>query len=184
MPGNKVKLTLSVDKQVVEAAKKQGLNLSDVTENILRGFSFRPRRSDKEELVEKYRNLFDTMKPLLREFGARVAVGKDVAYYKSAKGHSEPFDFEIILLSNGRFLIDEPDHVVNDVSDLNIDSLHTPKKILENLIQELSKGADKRREKIREIEIARRIIEALSDSLTKDRIVDKVVKHKSVEGGK
>ena len=183
MPGNKVKLTLSVDKQVVEAAKKLGLNLSDVTENILRGFSFRPRHSDKEELVEKYQNLFDAMKPLLREFGASVSVGKDVAYYMGAKGHSEPFDVEIILLSNGRFFIDELDHVVNDVSDLNINSLHRPKKILENLIVELSKGADRRKEKIREIEMARRIIEALSDSLIKDRIADKVVKDESAEGG-
>lgn len=177
---NKVKLTLSVDKEVVEAAKKLGLNLSDVTENILRGFSFSPGRTDKDELLEKYRNLFDTMKPLLREFGVSVPVGEDYAFYKDEKGHSEPFGFEIRLLSNGVLFIDEFDHMVSDISDLDINALHSPKRILGDFILELSKGADNRKEKIREIEMARRIITALSDSLIKDQFPDKPFKPKSI----
>ncbi|MDG7001958.1 MAG: type II toxin-antitoxin system CcdA family antitoxin [Nitrososphaerota archaeon] len=180
MTRNKVKLTLSVDKEVVEAAKKLGLNLSDVTENILRGFSFSPRRTNKGELLEKYRNLFDAMKPLLHEFGVSVPVGVDYAFYTNEKEHSEPFDFEIRLLSNGVLFIDEFNKTVSDVSDLNVNALHSPKMILKDLILELSKGAENRKEKIREIEMARRIIEALSNSLIKDQFTDKPFKPKAI----
>ena len=180
MSKKKVKLTLSVDKEVVQAAKKLGLNLSDITENILRGFSFSPRRTDKGELLEKYRNLFATMKPLLHEFGISVAVGEDYVFYEDEKGHSEPIDFEIRLLSNGVLFIDELDHMVNDVSEIDINALHNPKRILEDLILELSKGANNRKEKIREIEMARRIIAAMSNSLVKDRTADRTYKSKQI----
>ena len=54
----KEKLTLSVDKKVVKKAKEMGINISEITENVLKGFTFEPTSAEKTTLVEKYKELF------------------------------------------------------------------------------------------------------------------------------
>jgi len=70
----KKKLTLSVDSRVVEKAKSLGLNLSEITEKVLRTFAFAPTDVDRKALYTKYRELFDTMVPMLRDYNASVQV--------------------------------------------------------------------------------------------------------------
>jgi len=42
----KEKLTLSVDKETVEKAKKLGINISEITEKVLRGFTFSAKEAE------------------------------------------------------------------------------------------------------------------------------------------
>ena len=56
MVGEKQKLTLSVDKEAVEKAKKLGINISEITERVLMGYT----SAEKPEgsLHEAYNQLF------------------------------------------------------------------------------------------------------------------------------
>src|SRR5439155_6231589 len=74
----KQKLTLSVDKEVVDRAKELGLNLSEITENVLRGFAFSPKDESKAEVYAKYKELFATVQPLLKDYDASIEVAREV----------------------------------------------------------------------------------------------------------
>jgi hypothetical protein len=169
MKGKKVKLTLSVDREVVEAAKKLDLNLSEVTENILRGFSFKPKSSDKSYLTSKYKELFDSMKPLLKEYNISVRVGTDYAFQTGDTTYSDPLELPMFLLPSGILWIDEFETAIVDLSKVDPNVLHPPKKILSDLIVALSNVKEKRKEELKEIEMVRRIVGAISGPLMKPK---------------
>jgi len=72
----KQKLTLSVDPDVVKKARRLGINISEITEGILRGFSFSPSSIETAALYEKYQQLFQTMLPLMKKYEINVKVGE------------------------------------------------------------------------------------------------------------
>ena len=77
MVSEKQKLTLSVEKNLVEKAKKLGVNISEVTETVLRHISETQTKEvvTQEELNDAYKKIFDAMLPAMRKFGASVVVG-------------------------------------------------------------------------------------------------------------
>jgi hypothetical protein len=157
----KRKLTLTVDNDVIEKAKEIGLNLSDITEKVLRGFAFSATAGGESAIREKYKELFATIRPLLREYDIRsVVVGEDYAEDDSI-GHVTLTDFS--LGANGK-LIDDGDNEV-DLETLPLTCLYEPKKILANFITELSDARQKSKEKVEELEMAKRIILAMSEKL-------------------
>jgi hypothetical protein len=78
---------------------------------------------------------------------------------------------EIFLTGSGAFLIQSritPEHYyVNDIKKISPDEFLLPQQILTNLLEQLASSQEKRKEKMDEILMAKRIIEAMSESLLK-----------------
>ena len=156
----KQKLTLSIDPDVVTKARELGINISEITEGVLRGFSFTPSGTETVALYEKYKQLFETMKPLLQKYGVAVEVGS--IDMRDPKGTpTEPF--EIFLTTDGNFWLPDVEKVFGDIKEFSLSSFHKPKNILSNFIEALSRGAEDRKQQLTELEMARRIIEAIGD---------------------
>jgi len=159
----KQKLTLSVDPDVVKKARGLGINISEITEGILRGFSFTPSGTETMVLYEKYKQLFETMIPLLQKYGVAVEVGSfEIRDDNVVYGTSQ-----IFLASNGTFLLTEIDQTVLDIQKIPLSDFHKPKNILSNFIEALSKAAEDRKQQLTELEMARRIIEAINGTTPK-----------------
>ena len=156
----KQKLTLSVDPDVVKKARGIGINISEITESILRGFSFTPSGIETDTLYEKYDQLFRTMLPLLQKYGTNVKIGKTYS------GELEE-NIDIWLQSNGRFLLPDLDIAFNEIKKLDIIDLYQPKTILTNFIEQISQSAENRKQQLIELEMARRIIEAIGGTTKK-----------------
>ncbi len=156
----KQKLTLSVDKEVVDRAKVLGLNLSDITEKVLRGFAFSPKEGSNARVYEKYKELFAIMKPLLVDYGTSV----EVANY--LEGPEEVGDIVRILFTpDGDFWNEDAEAGFSEIEKIPLWALHEPKQMLANLIKSLSEEKQERRSRLRELEMAKRIILAMSESL-------------------
>jgi len=159
--GGKRKLTLTVDNEVIEKAKEIGLNLSDITEKVLRGFAFSATDGSESIIREKYKELFDTMRPLLQDYNIRyIAIGEDYVEDDNM-GHISLNDF--FLEANGKFT-DEGDNEI-DIETIPLTCLSEPKKILANFIDALSAAKQKSKAKVEELEMAKRIILAMSEQL-------------------
>src|SRR5271157_1689006 len=72
----KKNLMLTVDQDVIEAAKKLKLNISDITEKVLKGFAFAPDQLERETVYAKYEELLKVMEPLLQQYDVSVPVGE------------------------------------------------------------------------------------------------------------
>jgi hypothetical protein len=164
----KEKLTLSVDKEVVQKAKNLGINISEITEKVLKGYTAAEKPND--DLYGSYNQLFDSITPLLKEFdcSVKVAEGIDTMTYED-KGKTSSYEYEISihLCSDGSFYAEEVEVSLNDIKSIKQKFFLSPEKILSNLVEALANSKEKREEQIKEIQMAKRIIEAMSESLLK-----------------
>ena len=161
----KRKLTLSVDEEVVKRAKALGLNLSEITESVLRGLAFAPDEAARGSLYGKYLELFNTMVPLLRDYDASVEVAK---WYFSEGPDPDEITGEatVYLDANGRLTrydSDDPDGSGKSITifDISLSSLPKPKNILAKFITAIAKSKEDRQEQFEELEMAKRIIAAI-----------------------
>ena len=165
----KEKLTLSVDKEVVQKAKNLGINISEITEKVLTGYTAAEKPND--DLYGSYNQLFDSITPLLKEFdcSAKVAEGIDTMTYKDDKGKTSSYEYEvnIYLCSDGSFYADAVDVSFDEIKSIKQKFFLSPEKILSNLVEALANSKKKREEQIKEIQMAKRIIDAMSESLLK-----------------
>ena len=162
----KKKLTLSVDEDVIAKAKEVGLNLSEITESVLRGFAFAPTDFEKTTVRGKYKELFDTMVPLLRSYDTKVQVSENFAtgetgYEPEAQGEVEYYT-RIELLPNGTLQWLDKSKVLLD--DIDPATLLEPKEILQNFIKVIVE-ADKLTQRIEGLEMAKKIVQVVSESL-------------------
>ena len=156
MPERKSKLTLTVDAGTVEKAKRLGINISDLTEKVLRGFVFDPKDESKPALMDNYKAMFDAMIPLLKEYDTSVCVAASYAaddkYQWQETVHLQP---------EGGFWA-EPEEVTLTFDQLTKNTVFLdPNEILQNFIGSLEKGKAKRRERLESLAVARRLIEAI-----------------------
>jgi len=160
----KQKLTLSVDAGVVEKAKLLGLNISEITESVLRGFTFEPNEVEQEERLQKYAELFKVITKLLKKYGTSVNVGES----EITDTDGVPVGRETVyLMSNGNFWLPDMEAEVKDIHKFELYEFHEPNKILSNLIEAMAKAAEENKQSLKELELARRIVEAIGDTLSK-----------------
>src|SRR5713101_3690348 len=76
MPEGKQKLTLSVDAEVVDRAKALGINISELAEQALRSFTYKPADAKDEALQQRRDELFKAMTPMLRRYSVKVPIGQ------------------------------------------------------------------------------------------------------------
>ena len=160
----KEKLTLSVDKEVVEKAKRLGINISDITEKVLTGYT----SAEKPEgsIHDAYKQLFDSILQLLKEFDCRVKIAE--SWLDIDEEQRMPED-ETYLTQYGTFFIKAitgpEDYYITDIKKIPTGEFLTPEKILSNLVNEMARSQEKRKEKMDEILMAKRIIDAMSETL-------------------
>ena len=160
---------MSIDPDVVKKARGIGINISEITEGILRGFSFTPSRIETDALYEKYEQLFQTMLPLLKQYGTNIKVGE---FYAGEFNDTA----EIWLRANGGFWLPEFDEGFKEINRMDITDFYQPKIILTNFIERISQSAENRKQQLTELEMARRIIEAIGGTSTKKPAYSKTIK--------
>lgn len=168
MTTEKQKLTLSVDKELVEKAKKLGVNISEITEIVLRHISGTETKEvvTKDDINIEHKKLFDAMLPAMKKFGANVVVG-----YLPQFDEENDFisSMDVDLLRDGDLWISE---LFQKTSIENI-SVLSPKTILSNFIESLVKASERNKEELKELEIFRRIVEALTETTVSGNNRDK-----------
>ncbi len=155
----KQKLTLSVEKELVEKAKKLGINISEVTEIILKAYTS-AEQPKGGSLYDAYEQLFDSITPLMKEFDIEdifIGVGDDY----------HGLDYDILLLPNGSFCFagSESDEEFEDIRKIEYSSLCPAGDILDELATALVKTDKARKEKRQEILMVKRIVDAITESL-------------------
>jgi len=158
----KQKLTLSVNKDVVDKAKELGINISDITENVLRGFAFTPKELNDDELYKQYQELFNVMLPLMQKYNFNVKIGSDTIM--SNKGYPMGY-LDIYFEPNGMFWDNLSEDYYGNIKMTKVYQFRSPVNILSNFIEELTNSVEKRKEEMKELEMAKRIIEAISGTI-------------------
>lgn len=175
----KEKLTLSVDKEVIQKAKRLGINISEITERILRGYTSAEKPNGS--LYDGYQQLFDSIAPLLREFGVNTKVGLRIENLKDSKGAVWDQPNDIFLESDGSLYSDLFEHTFQDIKEVGLQSFLSPGEVLSNLVDALVKSEEAREEKLREILMARGIINAMTKTLVQKNLARSRVKPKKTE---
>ena len=172
----KKKLTLTVDQAIVEKAKELDINISEITEKILRAFTTSSGTADKEKLYKNYRELFRLMLPLLKKFRVNVQVGTEEVWEEEPEelepiygdeGEIVDYDpgppsdvFRIYLESNGTLSHDREG--IKDIKDIEINLLYTPQQIVDGFLSSILRGVEYRKNQFKEIEMAKTIIDAIT----------------------
>jgi hypothetical protein len=177
----KERLTVTVDPDVLEKAKALNVNLSQITQASLRALTTPKLGPDAHQ---GYESFFNDMKPLLAMYDAKV----EVAYYVDNSQMSEDgtagiqIAHRVYLWPDG-VLRDRAEVTFNDdmgspmpegsvwdtelknVTDIRVSDLHSPREILSNLLDVLAEKVPERKEMLKELDIARRQLHAISSSL-------------------
>jgi hypothetical protein len=161
MRGGKQKLTLSVDAGIVDQAKRVGVNISELTEQVLAGYAIGDDGLDWKSYKSQYLTFLKTTDPLLSKYGASVWIGDLVV--RPAK-LDEGFAGEVRYHGGGRFSIPDVEELLT-LDELETPTytvgLHDPGSVLRSLVQELEKAKTRRKEEIANLLIAGRIVEAI-----------------------
>lgn len=169
----KQKLTLGLDGDVIEKARTAGINISAITEQVLKAMTFRPSGSSNDDIVQAYEKLFETATTVLGKYNAQVEVGLTEYHDPFGTVSITPMAFQnrpIILDSDGKLwkfipslgLITREQKIRVGVSEV-VRKLYPPMKILENIILSLIAESEKNKERMKEFEIALRFIRVLSE---------------------
>jgi len=159
----KQKLTLSVNKEVVDKAKEMGINISEITENVLRGFAFTPTELDDKEVYKQYTELFATMIPTLKKYDFDIEIASDPLFDERTGEHIH--SFSISLLSNSLFWETTEEVSFSDISMISVSAFYPPMLILSKFLRALTNSVEKRKEHLRELEMAKQIVRAISGAI-------------------
>ena len=164
----KQKLTLGIERGIIIRAKSAGINISAITEHLLRSITYDPHGNTIEDIVDAYQALFNAIWPLLDKYNATVEVGRDLGHNAILKISPTSHVSKSVLLKSIDGKRDRP--LAFPVGKELVPYLYEPKVILQNLILAVSEGAQKNQEKIRELNFALRFVKALSEDSNNQEI--------------
>lgn len=153
----KQKLTLGLSKEVIDKAKAAHINISAITEQVLRAFTYEPAGYTNEDVVKAYAELFKSMQPVLDKYAATVTVGD-----LQEEEHGYPYD---ISLQKGELIINDSEG--KKLGKISISEalphLYEPAQILEALMKSLIRAAEKNKNKLATFKFASRFLRMLSE---------------------
>ncbi|MCZ7394572.1 MAG: type II toxin-antitoxin system CcdA family antitoxin [Candidatus Methanoperedens sp.] len=172
MQSEKKKLTLSINSEVIEKAKKLGLNLSEITEKALKISSLSPDDNivTPDKLREVYIDVLKKISEILKKWNARLEIGSqdDLAVYTDSLGKKSyhntnskyilsPYLVELWSENNPS---DEPDIIwFFDDEKLPVTRFYNPEKIIINLVDTLYNKANKNKEVLDKLQVLKNILE-------------------------
>jgi len=174
----KKNLTLSIDKDVLEKAKKLGLNFSNITENILKTTSLIKDKEivSNEDLRDFYRKVFLEISSIMNQWGVLyfIRIGSNISNEEFREQDGKVFFEEIshiyYLDPSGKIehYIGEPIEQTVRIWKLNDEDWPTQyfyksEKIISNLIEMIYKTTERNKEKLEDLEILKNILEKLKN---------------------
>lgn len=162
----KQKLTIGLSKEVIDRAKAARINISAVTEQVLRALTYEPAGYSNDDVADAYDKLFKSMLPVLDKYGAfDVMVGQHTNYSDMAG------EFPIILdgqstVAHPELLIWSPDFLEVEASISITEALpylYDPLTILEDLMESLIRAAEVNKNKLQTFKFASRFLKMLSE---------------------
>lgn len=156
----KQKLTLGISKDVIEKAKAENINISAITEQLLKAITYDPKGNTREDVAKAYEVFFQAIRKILHRYSANVEVGEHAIIDSS--GSLERF--VPIMLNRDELYVDlEGEYPRVSISD-QVEYFYSPKQILENLIPALVKAAQRNKERLKEFEMAQKFLQVLPDN--------------------
>jgi hypothetical protein len=156
----KQKLTLSLNREIIEKAKSTGLNISAITEQLLTALTYEPIGNTKDDVIKAYEALFETAQMMLRRYDAKVEVG---LYHNGLADNNESLTIYPIQLDASGLTISTKDVTWNPSLSEPLSNLYSPIKILENLVIAIIESSTTNKEKIKELRLALRFIKTFFD---------------------
>lgn len=169
---DKKKLTLSINSEVIEKAKKLGLNLSEITERALKLSSLNLDEDNiatPDMLREGYVDVLKKTSKILEKWGMHLLIGSYVKReeFENSKGITDYIHnkYEYILSPNEVYLWadfsdDEPLKTWQfDDEKLPVNGFNDPEKIIIDLVDELYDKANKNKEILDKLQILKNILE-------------------------
>lgn len=171
----KSKLTLSLNKDVIQRAKAAGINISEITEKLLTTITLKPYGNTYEDVIKAYGGFLQSIRGILGKYHTEVIVEK-VEYPAEVKADLPDWkDFDVILDENGlwkKSYDDEREEVdyepIDDIG-IAINFLGDPVKLLENIINSLVKAALKNKKQITQLQFALKLVKTLSEEEEGDK---------------
>lgn len=164
----KERITLSWDEDVLRKARQTGENLSELTQQFMKAYNSALRPDD--DLKKNYQNFFDSILPLMKNYDFNLKIAETLDYIETTDDEGTEYNFEmplnIFLEADGSFYIGEYDKRVT-MENLDTRDFIAPKKILQNLVNTLSKTEELMNEKKNEIMMAKRIVDAICKTVIK-----------------
>ena len=169
----KQQLNLTVNTDVVKRARDLKINISDITEKVLRAFTASSETADKEKLYEKYQELFKLMLPLLKKFRVKTLVAQDITYdyneenWQGLDPDGQPIGEPDVVDVNNIYL--QPDgKIFHDgfgectIKNIQVQDFFRPQIILDDFLKSIQEGVEYRKNQFKEIEMAKTIIDAIT----------------------
>ncbi len=170
----KSKLTLSLNKDVIQRAKAAGINISEITEKMLTAVTLTPVGNSYDDVIEAYMAFFESIKSILRKYNAEVTVQEYGRASLSGKA-SDYIKFPRLVLNETGFWrenfddseeeekYDLPVRVgVRDVWQI-INLLTNPIDLLDKVIKAVIEAAERNKEQLAKLQFALKLVKALSE---------------------
>jgi Post-segregation antitoxin CcdA len=172
----KLRLNITVDKEIVELAKDMGFNISAAFEEYLRVLTYKPHGKSSQDVVNAYEKFYVKIVPILGQFDIEIELGEitdeDYSHRRKTKinfkgskivlDHTEPS-----ILKDGKYYqlgeFDKDKIIYLTPDDLKY--LYHPKVVLRNLIDELKLIAADNTIQVQKLNLAARFVDALFNDL-------------------
>lgn len=163
MTETKQKLTLSVDAKTVERAKALGINISDLTGQVLESFTLKPEDVAEDALQRQRNLLLSEMVPMLKKLDAEVHVG----VIEDPNGEPGEDYLDVVFSGGGRPQVLAPDedgeYIRADPSEYDgAIYFDPPRAIVDHFMEAIANAKAKRREEVASYALARTIVAAVT----------------------
>lgn len=171
----KTNVTLRMDKEVLDKAKKLGINLSNVTEDFLKTVSM-----EKEEIIspiklrEAYRNVLRKLSKFAEEWETFIKIGSYTSeeIFKDSDGkktrHSMEFEFYLTPKRTIQKYSPDFDETLSEWKlgdeDWPVNFLDVPEDLIKNLIDSISNSIIINREKFIKLNLLQEVLDKLKTS--------------------
>ncbi len=175
----KANVTIRISKEVVDRARELGLNLSSITENMLRTENLMKDEGlvTANKLREIYQQIFLHLLEIAQEWSVYLLIGEEIedVVFRDSKGKQtiHQRDFTYYLSQNGTIeRCDEEGETLREWllnEDWPINSLFEPEKLIENLVNRLYEQAKKNKEKMQKLSLLKNVLEKLKSEKKEER---------------
>jgi hypothetical protein len=179
----KTNVTLRLSKEVVDKARELGLNLSAITESMLKTENL---MKDEEVITpskmrDTYRKVFLILLDILQEWDVYLKIGeeKEMVTFKDDKGRKSvyPMDLDYYLSPQGIIeLCDDDGEPRNEWKfgeDWPVNSLYESDKLIESLVNRLYNQAKTNKEKMEKLNLLRNVLEKIKSPVQEGKLEDK-----------
>lgn len=167
----KTNVTLRISKEVIDKARELDINLSSITESMLKTESFvkGAKLATPKKMRETYRKIFIHLSEILKDWEVYLKIGEDrrVSIFKDAEGKKSLHEMDYIYYLSYYGTIEACD---DDGEALNewglheewpVNILYEPEKLIENLINILYGQAQSNEDKLKKLSLLKNVLEKI-----------------------